>query len=238
MDQVPEIVIGLQLRIELLAALLQTRLKVLLVHVTDRHKTAALIGSEVQAGLTDTAYANDTPRHLVTGSRERLIPIHRSQHIAREDGEAGDAQARLLQEISSGFSHNDGIYVNLAIYEFIGSLANFHPPKRAFPWITLFPAGDLPRDLPCQRPFSWKVLPFPGGPSTPEAIFLEGPAFSRGTFHAGGRFPGRSCLFPGDLPRWRAFSRKVPRFSGGPSTLEGVFPEGPWGPRATWRLPQ
>ncbi len=25
-----------------------------------------------------------------------------------------------------------------------------------------------------------------------EVVFLEGPAFFRGTFHAGGRFPGRS----------------------------------------------
>ena len=48
-------------------------------------------------------------------------------------------------------------------------------------------------DLPCQRPFSWKVLPFSRGPSMPGAIFLEGPAFSTGTFHARGRFPGRCC---------------------------------------------
>ena len=50
--------------------------------------------------------------------------------------------------------------------------------------------------------------------------------FFRGTFHARGHFPGRSCLFPGDLPRWRPFSRKVLRFFGGPSTLEAIFPEG------------
>ena len=101
-----------------------------------------------------------------------------------------------------------------------------------------------PGDLPCQSPFSWKVLPFSGGPSMPGAIFLEGPAFLRGpsmlvpvfpegpaffrgTFHARGRFPGRSCVFPGDLPCWRPFSRKVLRFSGGPSMLEAIFPEGP-----------
>ena len=30
-------------------------------------------------------------------------------------------------------------------------------------------------DLPCQGPFSRKVLPFSGGPSMPEAIFPEGP---------------------------------------------------------------
>ena len=48
-------------------------------------------------------------------------------------------------------------------------------------------------DLPCQGPFSWKVLPFSQGPSMPEAVFLEGPAFSTGTFHARGRFPGRCC---------------------------------------------
>ena len=33
----------------------------------------------------------------------------------------------------------------------------------------------FPGDLPCQRPFSRKVLHFPGGPSMLEAIFPEGP---------------------------------------------------------------
>ena len=80
----------------------------------------------------------------------------------------------------------------------------------------------FPGDLPCWRPFSRKVLPFSGGPSTLEAIFPEGPAFFRGTFHAGGHFPGRSCLFPGDLPCWRPFSRKVLPFSGGPSVRSGL----------------
>ena len=68
----------------------------------------------------------------------------------------------------------------------------------------------FPGDLPCQSPFSWKVLRFSGGPSMPGAIFPEGPAFFRGTFHARGHFPGRSCVFPGDLPRQRPFSWKVP----------------------------
>ena len=58
----------------------------------------------------------------------------------------------------------------------------------------------FPGDLPCQSPFSWKVLRFSGGPSMPGAIFPEGPAFFRGTFHARGHFPGRSCLFPVDEP--------------------------------------
>ncbi len=61
----------------------------------------------------------------------------------------------------------------------------------------------------------------------PEPVFLEGPAFFRGTFHAGGCFPGRSCVFPGDLPRQRPFSRKVLRFSGGPSMPGAIFLEGP-----------
>ena len=73
----------------------------------------------------------------------------------------------------------------------------------------------FPGDLPCQSPFSWKVLRFSGGPSMPGAIFLEGPAFFRGTFHARGCFPGRSCVFPGDLPCQGPFSWKVLPFSGG-----------------------
>ena len=59
------------------------------------------------------------------------------------------------------------------------------------------------------------------------AVFPEGPAFFRGTFHARGHFPGRSCAFPGDLPCQRPFSRKVLRFPGGPSMPGAIFPEGP-----------
>ena len=81
-------------------------------------------------------------------------------------------------------------------------------------------------DLPCQRPFSRKVLRFSGGPSMPAPVFPEGPALFRGTFHARSHFPGRSCDFPGDLPRQRPFSWKVLPFSGGPSMLGAIFPEG------------
>ena len=84
----------------------------------------------------------------------------------------------------------------------------------------------FPGDLPCQKPFSRKVLRFSGGPSMPVPVFPEGPAFFRGTFHASARFPGRSCVFPGDLPCQRPFSRKVLRFSGGPSMPGAIFPEG------------
>ena len=59
------------------------------------------------------------------------------------------------------------------------------------------------------------------------AIFPEGPAFFRGTFHARSHFPGRSCAFSGDLPCQGPFSRKVLRFFGGPSMLGAVFLEGP-----------
>ena len=44
----------------------------------------------------------------------------------------------------------------------------------------------------------------------PEAIFPEGPAIFRGTFHARSHFPGRSRVFQGDLPCQKPFSRKVP----------------------------
>ena len=104
-------------------------------------------------------------------------------------------------------------------------------------------ARHLPQDLPCQGPFSRKVLRFSGGPSMPGAIFPEGSAIFRGTFHArshfpgrscvfrgtfhaGGCFPGRSCVFQGDLPCQGPFFWKVLRFSGGPSTPEAIFLEG------------
>ena len=45
----------------------------------------------------------------------------------------------------------------------------FHARSR-FPGRSCVFSGDLP----CQRPFSWKVLPFPRGPSMPGAVFLEG----------------------------------------------------------------
>ena len=61
----------------------------------------------------------------------------------------------------------------------------------------------------------------------PEADSLEGPAIFKGTFHARGHFPGRSCIFQGDLPCQGLFFRKVLRFSRGPSMLGGIFPEGP-----------
>ena len=133
-----------------------------------------------------------------------------------------------------------------------------HPPKRHFWWTAtspsrepsgkgvVFPEGPalfrgtfhaggcfpgrpcvFQGDLPCWRLFSRKALRFSGGPSMLGAIFPEGPALFRGTFHARGRFPGRSCVFPGDLPCQGPFSRKVLRFSGGPSMPEAIFPEGP-----------
>ena len=55
-------------------------------------------------------------------------------------------------------------------------------------------------NLPGKGSFFRKVRRFSGGPSMPGAVFPEGPAFFRGTFHARGRFPGRPCVFQGDLP--------------------------------------
>ena len=81
-------------------------------------------------------------------------------------------------------------------------------------------------DLPCQRAFSWKVGAFSWGPSMLEADFQEGRCFFRVTFHARGRFPGRSVLFHGDLPCQRSISRKVLRFCRGPSLPEVDFQEG------------
>ena len=68
---------------------------------------------------------------------------------------------------------------------------------------------------------------FSGGPSMLVPVFLDGSGVFRGTFHAGSHFPGRSCDFPGNLPCRKPFSLKVLPFSGGPSMLVPVFPEGP-----------
>ena len=59
-----------------------------------------------------------------------------------------------------------------------------------------------------------------------EVDFQEGRCFFMGTFHARGRFQGRSCVFAGDLPCQRSISRKVGAFSWGPSMLEAIFQEG------------
>ena len=55
---------------------------------------------------------------------------------------------------------------------------------------------------------------------------MEGPAFFMVTFHARGRFHGRSALFHGDLPCQGLFLWKVSAFSWGPSMPEAVFMEG------------
>ena len=75
---------------------------------------------------------------------------------------------------------------------FVGT---FHARGR-FPGRSVLFRGDLP----CQRPFSWKVGAFSGEPFILEADFMEGRRIFKGTFHARGRFHGRSVLFHGDLP--------------------------------------
>ncbi len=61
-------------------------------------------------------------------------------------------------------------------------------------------AQPISSDLPCWRLISWKVGAFSWEPSMPEADFMEGWCFFMVTFHARGRFHGRSCVFHGDLP--------------------------------------
>ena len=101
-------------------------------------------------------------------------------------------------------------------------MGTFHTRGR-FPGRSCVFAGDLPY----QRSISRKVGAFSGGPSMPEAVFKEGPAFLPGTIHARDRFQGRSAHFQGDLPCWRLISWKVGAFSWGPSMPEAVFKEGP-----------
>ncbi len=81
-------------------------------------------------------------------------------------------------------------------------------------------------DLPCWRLILWKVGAFSWGPSMPEGVFMEGRRIFVVTFHARGRFHGRSALFHGDLPCWRLISRKVGAFSWGPSMPGAVYMEG------------
>ena len=97
-----------------------------------------------------------------------------------------------------------------------------HSPTQPFPWVgpSNAPFGSE------KRPF-FRTHPSPVlRPSMPGAVFLEGPAFFPGTFHARGRFPGRSCLFHGDLPCQGSFSWKVLPFPRGPSMPGAVFLEG------------
>ena len=72
--------------------------------------------------------------------------------------------------------------------------------------------GRLPPhlgNLPGKGSFFRKVRRFSGGPSMLGVVFPEGPALFRGTFHARSHFPGKSCVFQGDLPCQEPFSRKV-----------------------------
>ena len=58
-------------------------------------------------------------------------------------------------------------------------------------------AQPISSDLPYQRPIPRKVLRFSGEPSMLEADFMEGRRIFKGTFHARGRFHGRSAPFSG-----------------------------------------
>ena len=89
-------------------------------------------------------------------------------------------------------------------------------------------SGGFLWDLPGFRPFSRKVRGFSLGPSRFSALFKEGPEGFRGTFQGFGPFQGRSGGFPGDLPGFRPFLRKVrgPARSGLFQGFPGGFPRG------------
>ena len=64
-----------------------------------------------------------------------------------------------------------------------------HPPTQPFPWVGPSNAPFGSEKRPFFRTHPSRVL----RPSMPGAVFLEGPAFFPGTFHARGRFSGRCC---------------------------------------------
>ena len=112
------------------------------------------------------------------------------------------------------------------------AIASQAPPSRGVACRLMPPRSASCLRRPPKRHFWWTATSPSREPSGIGAVFPEGPALFRGTFHARGRFPGRSCVFPGDLPCQGPFSWKVRRFSGGPSMPGAVFPEGP---RTGWR---
>ena len=112
----------------------------------------------------------------------------------------------FLPAILSSPSTKTALLVDGPISAHTPPFRRFVPKNRPFSELT----RHLHLDLPCQGPFLRKVGAFSGGPSMLEAVFPEGPALFRGTFHASARFPGRSCDFPGDLPCQKPFFRKVP----------------------------
>ena len=70
MDQIPPIMIGLELGAKPFLSFLESVVKVLLVNIADSHETAALVTDKMEVTHSDSSNSDDTPGHLVARSDE------------------------------------------------------------------------------------------------------------------------------------------------------------------------
>jgi hypothetical protein len=106
MYQVSPVCIGLQVGVELLYTGIQGLAQVILVHIADRHQTATLVTSEMEAAHANAADTDDAPRELVTGRHEIVVSTHLSEHFPGKDGEKANSGSRFLDKTSSRMSHS------------------------------------------------------------------------------------------------------------------------------------
>lgn len=76
LEHAPEISpirVGLKFRAELLDALLQSLVKVVLIHIAHGHKTATLIADKMQIAHSDSAHSDYSARELIARSDVLLV---------------------------------------------------------------------------------------------------------------------------------------------------------------------
>ena len=106
MHEISPIRVGLKLCAELLDALLQSLVKVVLIHIAHGHKTATLIADKMQIAHSDSAHSDYSARELIARSDVLLVAAHGAEHITWQDREQRQSRRRFLQKASSGFTHS------------------------------------------------------------------------------------------------------------------------------------
>ena len=106
MNEISPIRVGLKFRAELLDALLQSLVKVVLIHIAHGHKTATLIADKMQIAHSDSARTDNSACQLITRRDIFLVAAHGAEHITWQDREQRQSRRRFLQKASSGFTHS------------------------------------------------------------------------------------------------------------------------------------
>ena len=105
MDEVAPVAVGLEFLSELFLSLGQGVVEMVLVHITNGYQAAALVADEVEVAHSDTSHSDDSAGHPVARGDKSFVTVHRSQHVARQDGGRSHSKSSLLDEFSSGLCH-------------------------------------------------------------------------------------------------------------------------------------